>query len=175
MEILIVGILLVALMVYVSTRIKKSAARAYEREKVETEEFKLIKPENFIIPLNENSKFAFQARAKDFGENEASNTPQAKIELNVFTNSNFQNVCKDKKKSADKILSEQQSEDLSKQKICRFETEKTEDEIAFSSFHKIVEDKKRNKVYDLNVSVVKDFLDSYKEKVSEVLESFVVK
>lgn len=175
MEILIIGIILVALMVFASTKIKKIAARAFEREMIETEEFSLIKPEGFINPTNENSEFAFQARTRDFGENESCNVPQSEIKLSIFTNSNFRKVCQDIKKSAGKILSEQTDEDLTKQKVCRFETEKMKNETAFSVFHKIVENPKQNKVYDLKVSVVKDFRDNYKEKVGEVLESFVVK
>lgn len=175
MEIFILGIILVALMVYASTKIKKIAARAFEREIIETEEFRLIKPEGFISPMNEDSKAAFQARTKDFGENDASNTPQAEIELNIFTNSDFQKICQDIKNSSGKVLTEQTNEDLTKQKSCRFETEKTEKEVPFFVFHKVVENQSQNKIYDLQISVVKDFLDSYEEKVGEVLNGFVVK
>ena len=41
MEIFIVGVAVVALMVYVSTKIKRSAAAAFEREEIEEEDFSL--------------------------------------------------------------------------------------------------------------------------------------
>src|SRR5215218_5042830 len=71
MEILILGVILVALMAYVSTRIKKSAARAFEREVIETGDFRLVKPEGFLSPVSENSEYAFEAYSKDFGEDDA--------------------------------------------------------------------------------------------------------
>jgi hypothetical protein len=70
MEIWIIGGAIVALMIYVSTRIKRSAATAYEREIVETAEFSIVKPEGFINPIE--SKFAFEAYTKDFGTSEES-------------------------------------------------------------------------------------------------------
>lgn len=173
MEILIVGSLLVALMVYASTKIKKSAARAFEREIVETEEFRLIKPEGFISPVNEDSEYAFAARSKNFGENEAHNIYQAKITLEVFSNENFDALCRGIKDSADKILSENISADeVRKQKICLLEIEKTENEISFYVVHKIVESVSRQKIYDLKIQVLQDFHEQYEEQTGDVLNDF---
>lgn len=69
MELLIPGLLLVALMVYVSTRIKKQAARAYEREIVTGNGFTIVKPEGFISPTD-IGELAFAAYSKDFGSGE---------------------------------------------------------------------------------------------------------
>ena len=52
MEILIPGLILVGLMVWVSTRIKRNAAKAFEREEIETAEFSLTKPEGFLAPVD---------------------------------------------------------------------------------------------------------------------------
>src|SRR4051812_17512027 len=71
MEILIIGILVVALMAYASTKIKKSAQVAYELEVFENEAFTITKPEGFIIPYNEKSPHLFEAYSKDFGDDEA--------------------------------------------------------------------------------------------------------
>ena len=76
MEILIIGGLLVALMAYLSTKIKKEAKRAYEQEVIETEGFKIVKPVDFIIPLKKASEYAFEAYSKDFGEDEAGDLSQ---------------------------------------------------------------------------------------------------
>jgi hypothetical protein len=175
MEILIVGGILVALMVYASTRIKKIAAQAYEREVVETEDFRLIKPEGFISPVNENSKFAFEARSKDLGDDESRDTPQAKMELSVFTDSNFEIVCENARKSAGKILAEDKIVNLAERNLCQLESEKSENDIAFYIFHKIVENPSRQKTYDLKISVLQDFREKYEEKINEVLSSFAVK
>ena len=54
MEILIIGVIVVALMAYASTKIKKSAREAFEVEVFENEGFTITKPEGFIIPYNKN-------------------------------------------------------------------------------------------------------------------------
>ncbi len=65
MEILIVGSIIVALMVWASTRIKRDAAAAYNEEVIEADGFKLTKPEGFIHLLNDDSGLAFRANSKD--------------------------------------------------------------------------------------------------------------
>ena len=176
MEILIVGGLLVALMVYVSTRIKKSAAQAYEREVVETEDFSLVKPEGFIIPVKENSDFAFEARSKDYGDDETHNISRAKIELNVLSNSDFKVVCRDALQSVGRITSEEVlTDDSRKQNTCLVKSEKTENEIPFYVFRKIIESCGRQKIYDLKISVLQDYREQYDNKINETINSFQVK
>jgi len=63
--ILIPGLILVALMVYVSTRIKKTAAAAFDAETIETDEFIIQKPEGFLHKLNGDPKYVFEAYSKE--------------------------------------------------------------------------------------------------------------
>lgn len=70
MEIWIIGGIIVALMIYASTKIKRAAANAYEREEIAADGFALIKPEGFISLIN--SAHAFEAQSKEFGESEKS-------------------------------------------------------------------------------------------------------
>lgn len=67
MELLIPGLILVALMIYASTRIKRSAALAYEAESIETDDFRLQKPEGFLNVIGGDPTFVFEAYSKDFG------------------------------------------------------------------------------------------------------------
>jgi len=67
MEILIVGLIIVALMVYASTRIKRTAAAAFDAETIETGEFTIAKPDGFLHNLNGDPKFAFEAYSKELG------------------------------------------------------------------------------------------------------------
>lgn len=71
MEIWIIGIPLVILMVFLSTRIKRLANQAYGEELIERDGFALIKPEGFIALENPEEGFQFQAESKGFGEGEA--------------------------------------------------------------------------------------------------------
>ena len=144
MEILIIGAVLVALMAYASTKIKKSAARAFESETIETDEFIIVKPEGFINPINDKSRFAFEAYSKDFGKDGAENTRQAEIFVSVFSKQDFK------------------------------ANETVENETAYN-FYKVIESEKLNKVYELKISVLKDFLADYQKRVDETLESFRLK
>ena len=81
MEILIPGLILVALMVWLSTRIKRNAAAAYEAERVETDELVLDKPAGFLHVLNDDSGLLFRAYSKDFGLVGRRDVRQATIEV----------------------------------------------------------------------------------------------
>ena len=171
MEILIIGGILVALMAYVSTRIKKSAAIAFEREMIETEEFLIIKPENFISPVIEDSEFAFTALSKDFGTDAAENTRQAQASLRVYENADFDEICRIAEQSAGKIISEETTASAD-EKIRFLRGEKTEDEIESEIFYKIVASKLGNKIYELKISVLNEFRENYAAAVSEFLNGF---
>ncbi len=75
MEILIVGIIVVAFMAYFSTKLKKFTAEQFEREEIESAEFSLVKPEGFdpakrypvIVNFYEKlSDGLYQHRSPDF-------------------------------------------------------------------------------------------------------------
>jgi len=73
MELLIPGLALVALMVWASTRIKRSAAKAFEAEHIEGDGFSIDKPDGFLQKLDERSEYAFEAYSKEFGSELAGN------------------------------------------------------------------------------------------------------
>lgn len=176
MEILIIGVVVVALMVYVSTRIKKSAAAAFERETIETEDFRLIKPEGLLHPLRDESKFAFEAYSKEFGAENLRNIWQSNVELLVHSDAKFKKICSDIKKSADEILSENVLKDAPEdQRICLIEGEQTLDDVKKRVFWKIVESVSQKKVYELRIFVLEGNLPEFGEKAREMLESFTVK
>ena len=81
MELLIPGLILVALMVWASTRIKKNAAAAFDAETVETDEFVIRKPEGFLHVLNDDSGLAFRAYSKEFGKIGDKEVRRATIEI----------------------------------------------------------------------------------------------
>ncbi len=77
MELAIPGLILVALMVWASTRIKRSAARAFEAEHIEGDGFSLDKPEGFLQKLNDRSEYVFEAYSKEYGRGTAENARAA--------------------------------------------------------------------------------------------------
>jgi len=77
MELLIPGLILVALMVWASTRIKRSAAGAFKAEHVEGDGFALDKPDGFLNKHFDNSEYLFDAYSKDYGTGLAENVRAA--------------------------------------------------------------------------------------------------
>ncbi len=169
MEILIIGIIIVALMVYTSTRIKRSAAQAFEEETIETDDFFLVKPAGFLNPIRDESEFAFEAYSKDYGEEDSEKLRQAHTVLKVFTDRKFTEVCKDAKRSVDKVLSE---EKFGKGTLL-LKGEKAEKTVETEIYHKIIEDEQ--KIYDLQVTVLGETREVYKERINKLIESFRVK
>lgn len=81
MELLIPGLILVALMVYASTRIKKSAAAAFEAESIAGPNFTIDKPEGFLSVVNGKPELEFEAYSRDFGGEGAEDIRQARAEI----------------------------------------------------------------------------------------------
>lgn len=174
MEIFIVGLAVVALMVYVSTKIKKSAAAAYDAETVETEAFRIYKPEGFIHPLNDDSGFAFVANSKEWGKNEASKFRQARAVVRVASGSDFKTVCENAKKSAGKIKAKRFVENApAGQKIFTLEGENLESEVKILTFWKIIESER--KIYELKAAMIEAYAEDFADKIDEMRESFTVK
>lgn len=172
MEILIVGGFVVALMVMLSTRIKKSAAKAYEAEIVETEAFKVYKPDGFIHPLNDD--YPFEANSKEHGKNEASKFRQARAILKVINNSDFKTVCENAKKTTGKIISKRYVENApAGQRIFLLEGESVENTVKTLVYWRIVES--GQKIYELRAAVIANYSEEFTEKIKTMRESFEVK
>lgn len=172
MEILILGIIVVVLMAYVSTKLKKNSADAFKAETAETEEFFIYKPEGYIIPWNEIS--AFKAHSKETGAGAADKLDQSWAELRIFENKDFETVCREAAESVEKVVSEEKAQDDALN-YCFMHAKASEKGAAADVFYKIVESTARQKVYELKVSVLSDAMESYSSKASEMLQSFQVK
>ena len=176
MEILIFGMVIVALMVLVSTKIKNSAAQAFESEIIEKEDFRLFKPAGFLHPLRDDSAYAFEAYSKEFGEKSERNIWKGQIYLTVSDGLNFFSESKRIKSEKGKLLSEKKLNDTAEgEKICLYERQISDDEAEYFEFRKIIESRKQKKTYDLKMVVLKSFKNEYVGKVEELMNSFQVK
>lgn len=90
MELLIPGLILVAVMVWASTRIKRNAAAAFDAETVETDEFSIRKPEGFLHVLNDDSGLAFRSYSKEFGKIGNKEVRRATIEIERHSGTNLE-------------------------------------------------------------------------------------
>jgi hypothetical protein len=84
MELLVPGLILVALMVYASTCIKRSASQAFEAETIETEEFVIDKPRGFLHVVNGDPRLAFEAYSRDFGTGASQDRRVATAEIRIL-------------------------------------------------------------------------------------------
>lgn len=106
MEILIPGLILVALMAWLSTRIKRNAAAAFDAERVETADVIVNKPEGFLHVLNDDSGLLFRAYSKAFGKVGRSDMRQATIEVERHRGSALDEVLAAAKGAAETFTSE---------------------------------------------------------------------
>ena len=165
---IIVVIVFIAILLTISSRIRKAASRAFESEAIETDEFFLTKSEGFINPINDDSRYAFEAYSKDFGQGEdAEDLRQASVFVNAFPDKDFAKVCEETRAAAGEILSEEIAGN-----VCLIKAEETLKSTAAYNFYKIIGGEK---IYVLKISVLKEFLDDYKDRIGEILESFRLK
>ena len=172
MELLIPGLILVALMVYASTKIKKNAARAYETETIETPEFSIVKPEGFICPVDHSAELVFAAYSKEYGRDQADGIRQAAAEIRKFGDANFDDICERAKIDSIRVVSEDVGI-LDGAKCCVIKAERIDNGITFDAIHKIIASD--GKVYDLTVSTLPEHKDDYSSKIDMLLDSFTLK
>jgi hypothetical protein len=168
MELLIPGLILVALMVYVSTRIKKSAAKAYEAEQIDTDDYSITKPEGLLTPIDDGSPYAFQAYSKDFGPPPNERLRQITAELRILDGVEPASIVGELKESADKIVSENSNDGTS-----ILETSEVVEETEVDAFYKII--KKHGRVFSLRIQSVKEPSEDDRRRIERMLESFRAK
>jgi hypothetical protein len=170
MEILIIGAIVVALMVYASTKIKRSAAAAFEPETIETDEFSLVKPEGFLAPVENEDYLAFYAYSKEYGEEgKAEKLRQSLIKLKILAGRSLTEIGTDVKKSFDNTLSEENPDE----NTLILKGAKSENDVETLFYHKLIA--KAERVFDLEMSLLADYREKYEEKAEKLLESFRVK
>ncbi|HMT06600.1 MAG TPA: hypothetical protein PKA82_01245 [Pyrinomonadaceae bacterium] len=72
-DVLIIGLIIVGLMVYASTRIKRISREAFEFERIETDQYVLEKPDGFLNVIAPREPLLLDGYSREFGEENASN------------------------------------------------------------------------------------------------------
>ena len=169
MELLIPGLIIVALMVYVSTRIKKTAASAYEAETVDTTEFSIIKPDGFIIIESDGPSTIFAAYSKEYGTGDADAIRQVSAKLNVFHDRSIDEVRRSILESSDEFVDERHLADGT----IDLETLKTSEEFTVEHGHQLTA--RNGKVYELHIAALAETKHDNQKKIDEMLASFELK
>ncbi len=164
------------IMVIVSTKIKKSAATAFEPELIEREEFRIRKPAGFLHPLRDPPDFPFEAYSKDYGEKETRNIWRARTRLRIFENVELKDFVKKIKRSDESVESTKELTDLpGAQKGVILRSKKTEDETDYKILRKIIATNPNKKIYELKTTILEPYGDEYTDLACEMMREFVVK
>ena len=167
MEILIPGLILVALMVWASTKIKKTAADAFEPESIETETYSLRKPDGFLHVLG-NRDHEFYAYSKEYGQGALNGVRRATITIDILENSTIDEVRNSIKRMAEKfdVVRKSTSE-------CEIETEETANETSVHGFYRIIAT--QNAIYRLRVAALSEYVEEYAGRAKDILDSFSIR
>ncbi len=171
MEFVIPGLILVALMVYASTKIKRRAAEAFEPEHIETEQFLIEKPDGFLNVLNRDPSLELDIYSKEFGTDEASGSRAARIELRIYEKRTLAFATK-ALEEATKVTSKV-SEMIDGKKYIVLEAESVEKGIGFREMYKLAE--KGGRVFELKLKSLEDADGDIIAKAEQMLVSFEVK
>ena len=147
MEILVLGGILVALMAYASTKLKRNSAKAFEEEKIEGDGFSLIKPEGFLHNLNSKDGSDFEAYSKEFGKDHAKDHRRATLKLQRIDD-DLASVRKAIRATAENIAEDPESGVL--------EVERTDDGFPVNVFYKF--EKHNAKLYELQAVALREVL-----------------
>lgn len=171
MELLIPGLILVALMVYASTRIKKTAAAAFEAESIETDVFTIEKPEGFLTVLNGDPELLFESYSRAFGDEPAENIKQARIEVRKLTATTPEQAVK-AIAAASKVTS-RTTEVINERKYLLIETEKVEKGIGMVELYKLAASGRDT--IELKMIALEQTSEEIASKIQSLASSFFVK
>jgi hypothetical protein len=171
MELLIPGLILVALMVYASTRIKRSAAQAFEPETVETDAFSINKPEGFLNVINGDPQYAFEAYSKTFEEENGRDVRAATARLRILDGKAVGEQIAEIKNAELKVTSEQ-NEVMGDIRYHVIEGTRDERGAEFRMLYKLAES--AGKTYELEVKALASAEETAKN-AETFIDSFEVK
>ena len=172
MELLIPGLVLVALMVWASTRIKKNAAAAFDMETVETDEFSIRKPEGFLHVLNDDSGFAFRSYSKEFGKVGNKDVRAATIEIEHHAATGLDMLKARIEENAEQVSSFEPYLDAGERSAWIASTE-IRDGGEFSVFRRLVG--RQSDMWEARGSILADHQNDMMDKIEAALESVQVK
>lgn len=171
MELLIPGLILVALMVYASTRIKRSAAQAFEPETIDTDVFFFEKPEGFLTVLNGDPKLMYEGYSREFGGEGAEDTRQGRVEVRKIENETIKSAMAKIGEIA-KITSKT-TEVIDERKYQLVEAERVDKGIGMVELYKLTESGRD--VIELKITAMQETNEDVARKISGIASSYYVK
>jgi hypothetical protein len=171
MELLIPGLILVALMVYASTRIKRSAAAAFEPETIETEEFYIEKPDGMLHVLNGDPAKEFESYSKEYGKGAQDNIRQIRAEIIKMQGRSLSSAAADALRAVDSPS--RTDEIIDERKYTVIEGDSEEKDVPLRITYKLAVSGDR--LYQLKVTSAGELDAEAQARVDRLVSSFVVK
>lgn len=171
MEILILGLILVGFMVYASTRIKRTAAGAFEAETVESDDFVIEKSAGFLHVLNGDPALSFEAYSKDMGVDDARRFRAARAELRIYEKRTLDYASTAVKESTK--IDSQVSEVVDGQKYRTLEGTSEDKGVKFREIYKLAE--KDGRVFEFKLSTLETAETEFSKRADAMFGSFTVK
>lgn len=172
MELLIPGLILVALMAYASTRIKRTAAAAFEAETVETDDFIIRKPDGFLYVVNGDPQYAFEAYSQEYGGSGFENIRQATVSLTVVPGSTVDAEAAKRIDDGVTVIDDL-SEVISERRYRVIETQVPVDGADYRNISKLAE--RRGNVYVLTATIVPNTTPEAGRGIESLVDSFELK
>lgn len=170
MELLIPGLILVALMVWASTKIKRDADAAFGEESIETDVLTVRKPDGFLHVLNDDSDLAFRAYSKEYGSGEANGIRKAIIEIEIFDGidpeERFAELAAEYAKLAN-------VEKLVDDNAISFSTEFVDDELEFKRIYRLIG--RSDRLYETRITILAKYKEEFDSKIEKFVGSFQAK
>ncbi|HRI03251.1 MAG TPA: hypothetical protein PLL77_05875 [Pyrinomonadaceae bacterium] len=171
LAILIPGLIIVALMVWASTRIKRIAAAAFEPETIETDDFVIQKPEGFLHNLNGDSQYTFEAYSKELGA-VATDIRQGRVRLTITDNAKVDQIIGGLSDDGDEIIDDV-TEIVGPTRYRLIEAKREENGHDLSVNYKIAE--MNSRVFKLETIRLSETSDEFARKIEAFANSFELK
>jgi hypothetical protein len=171
MEFLIPGLILVALMVYASTKIKKSAAAAFEAERIETRDFIVEKPEGFLNALNRDASLELDIYSRDFGKGPAAGFRAVSAEVRIYSKRKPDQIAAAIAETVD--VRSKIKEVIDGRKYLVIEARSDENEVEFRELYKLAD--RNGGVFEFRLKALKEIDSEIARKADLMFASFEVK
>lgn len=171
MELLIPGLILVALMVYASTRIKKTAALAFEAETIETDEFIIQKSEGFLTVLNGDPQYAFESYSKEYGGPDAESFRKGTAYLRV-TDGTVDDAASNLADEGDEIVSDI-NEVIGEHRYRVIEIKRFVGGIEFRVLTKLAG--RNGRVCEFQITAIADAANEFMRNIESMVDRFEIK
>lgn len=171
MELLIPGLILVALMVWASTKIKRISASAFEPEQIEMPLYLIQKPGGFLHVLNDDSGLDFSAYSKELESLGKRDYRVGMIEVEILDGKTLdERISEIEKLMAEMTVSPYLD---GGERSAIVQGRRHENDVDYFETRKIVA--RGSRLIELRIAILADHAKDFGSKTDKILGGFLVK